>query len=62
MLGPHRSIRWSFQIGVPPYRAGLLAALDAGIRFMLAWMDQHRADLLVVLSELRGAGAAYGIA
>jgi predicted HD superfamily hydrolase involved in NAD metabolism len=57
-------IEWD-QIGVPPYRAGLLAALesgpDAGTRFMLAWMFEHRSDLLVALPELRDAWAAHGI-
>ena len=58
-------IEWD-QGGEPPYRAQLLAVLDAGLdagtRFMLTWMYEHRADLLVVLPELRQAWAAYGIA
>ncbi len=58
-------IEWD-QGGEPPYRVRLLEALDAGLdagtRFMLAWMYEHRASLLVVLPELRQAWAAYGIA
>ena len=57
-------IEWD-QGGEPPYRAELLAALNAGLeagtRFMLTWMYERRADLLVVLPELRQAWAAYEI-
>jgi predicted HD superfamily hydrolase involved in NAD metabolism len=57
-------IEWD-QEGEPPYRAGLLAALDtgldAGTRYMLTWMYEERARLLVVLPELREAWAAFGV-
>lgn len=57
-------IEWD-QGGEPPYRAGLLNALDAGLdagtRFMLTWMYEERARLLVVLPELREAWAAFGV-
>ena len=58
-------IEWD-QGGEPPYRAELLLALDAGLDagtcFMLTWMHTHRSELLAILSELRGAWTAYGIA
>lgn len=57
-------IEWD-QGGEPPYRVELLSALDAGLdagtRFMLTWMYEYRADLLVILPEMRQAWAAYGI-
>ena len=57
-------IEWD-QGGEPPYRAGLLnaleAGLDAGTRFMLTWMYEERARLLVILPELREAWAAFGV-
>ena len=57
-------IEWD-QGGEPPYRAGALAALDGGLeaatRVVLGWLYRERAQLKVVLPELRAAWRAFGI-
>lgn len=57
-------LEWD-QGGVPPYHAGLSAALKSGLesgtRWMLSWMAAPDARLLIPHPDLRAAWAWYGI-
>lgn len=57
-------LEWD-QGGVPPYHAGLSAAMDAGLdsgaRWMLTWMAGPEARLLIPHPDLRAAWAHYGV-
>lgn len=57
-------LEWD-QRGLPPYHAGLSAALDegvdAGTRWMLAWMAQPQAKLLISHPDLCAAWTHYDI-